>query len=53
MVSNASIKLARLIAQGVISLAAIGVGAYLCAGVPELRIWGSGLIGMVCGYWMR
>lgn len=42
----------KLIIQGVISLLALGGGLYLMFILPELRSWGTGVIGLVLGYWL-
>lgn len=44
--------LLKLVIQGVISLLALGGGLCLMFTLPELRSWGTGIIGLVLGYWL-
>jgi len=43
----------RCVGQIAVSLAALGVGLWLALGVPDLREWGTGVIGVVVGYWLK
>ena len=42
----------KLVIQGVLSLLALGGGLYLMFTIPDLREWGTGVIGLVLGYWL-
>jgi hypothetical protein len=54
MPTDSSLILAKLIVQGVISLAVLGIGVFLCCQEsPDVRASGAGLIGLVTGYWTR
>lgn len=46
-------KLARLIAQAVISLGGLALSGYLIAAVPDARTWATGLAGLIIGYWIK
>lgn len=43
----------RCVGQIAVSLATLGVGLWLTLGVPDLQEWGTGMIGVVVGYWLK
>lgn len=43
----------RCVGQITVSLVALGVGLWLTIAVPDLREWGTGMIGVVVGYWLK
>jgi len=49
---NSSKEMLKLIIQGTLSLVALAGGLYLVFVVPELRAWGTGMVGFVMGYWL-
>ena len=42
----------KLVIQGVLSLLALGGGLCLIVTIPDLREWGTGVIGLLLGYWL-
>ena len=41
-----------MILRGIISLLALLGGLYLIFVIPELREWGTGVVGFILGYWL-
>lgn len=52
MGNGSSKEMLKLIIQAMLSTLALGSGFYLIWVLPELREWGTGMVGFVMGYWL-
>jgi hypothetical protein len=53
MTTAQSMKVAKLIGQIAVSVVGLTGGIYLCAAFPDLRPWGTGMVGFIVGYWLK
>lgn len=52
MAEASSKEMLKLIIQATLSGLALFGGFYMIWVVPELRPWGTGMVGFVLGYWL-